>query len=143
MAVKACRMMEEVGQLISKSEISHEEINMPWTRIIKGATNCESGRRDGSVQPCDPNYELPCNLVYAVLDAITSFPSNNDDRIYESLSNALIRRTVFITGAVNMDGCPMADRGEVVFIGRSNVGKSSLVNMVCTSFRLVLSSRFI
>lgn len=29
-----------------------------------------------------------------------------------------------------MDGCPEADRGEVAFIGRSNVGKSSLVNMV-------------
>jgi len=31
-----------------------------------------------------------------------------------------------------MDGCPDADRGEVVFIGRSHVGKSinSLVNMV-------------
>jgi GTPase involved in cell partitioning and DNA repair len=32
-----------------------------------------------------------------------------------------------------MDGCPEADRGEVAFIGRSNVGKSSLVNMVSVS----------
>jgi GTP-binding protein EngB required for normal cell division len=30
-----------------------------------------------------------------------------------------------------MEGCPEEGRGEAVFIGRSNVGKSSLVNMVC------------
>jgi GTP-binding protein EngB required for normal cell division len=39
-----------------------------------------------------------------------------------------------VTGAVGMDGCPEADRGEVAFIGRSNVGKSSLVNMVSRYF---------
>ena len=31
---------------------------------------------------------------------------------------------------VNMKGCPRGDRGECAFIGRSNVGKSSLFNMV-------------
>lgn len=130
MAVKACRLLQSLGPIVNKSGLTTEEILMPWSRIIKGAATCESGRRDGSVVPCDPDYTLPCNLVYAVLDAMVAFPSDNDDRIYEALSNALIRRTVFITGAVGMDGCPVADRGEVVFIGRSNVGKSSLVNMV-------------
>ncbi len=123
-------MLEKLGPVVIQSGLDPKEINMPWTRIITGAAQCESGRRDGSVEPIDPDYELPCNLVYAVLDAMTTFPSDNDDRLYEILSNALIRRTVFITGAVDMDGCPEADRGEVVFIGRSNVGKSSLVNMV-------------
>ena len=68
--------------------------------------------------------------MYAVLDAMITFPSDHDDRLYEVLSNVLVRRTVFITGAVNMDGCPDADCGEVIFIGRSNIGKSRLVNMV-------------
>jgi hypothetical protein len=122
MAVKACRSLQQLGPIVTKSGLTTEDINMPWTRIIKGATTCESSLRDGSVVPCLPEYTLPCNVVYAVLDAMTSFPSDNDDKMYEALSNALVRRTVFITGAVSMDGCPDADRGEAVFIGRSNVG---------------------
>ena len=34
----------------------------------------------------------------------------------------------FVKGAVAMDGLPPADRPEVCFAGRSNVGKSSLIN---------------
>ncbi len=128
-AVKACNMMVELGPLIQESGLNAEDLNMPWARIIQGAAQCESARRDGTAE-CDSTIELPCNLVYSVLNAMHSFPSNNDDETYEALSNALVRRTLFITGAVNMDGCPEEDRGEVVFIGRSNVGKSSLVNMV-------------
>jgi GTP-binding protein len=36
--------------------------------------------------------------------------------------------TVFVKGVVAMDGLPPADRVEVCFAGRSNVGKSSLIN---------------
>ncbi|MFM2357100.1 MAG: hypothetical protein RLZZ528_2836 [Pseudomonadota bacterium] len=36
--------------------------------------------------------------------------------------------TTFVKGVVAMDGLPPADRVEVCFAGRSNVGKSSLIN---------------
>jgi len=36
--------------------------------------------------------------------------------------------TEFLKGVVTMDGLPPADRMEVCFAGRSNVGKSSLIN---------------
>lgn len=36
--------------------------------------------------------------------------------------------TQFVKGVVAMDGLPPADRMEVCFAGRSNVGKSSLIN---------------
>ena len=36
----------------------------------------------------------------------------------------------FLKGVVHMDGLPPADRLEVCFAGRSNVGKSSLINAV-------------
>jgi len=36
--------------------------------------------------------------------------------------------TSFVKGVVAMDGLPPADRVEVCFAGRSNVGKSSLIN---------------
>ena len=54
---------------------------------------------------------------------MSTFPSDNDDKVYEALSNALVRRVIFVKGAVDMSGLPPSDRGEVAFIGRSNVGK--------------------
>ena len=36
----------------------------------------------------------------------------------------------FLKGVVDMNGLPPADRLEVCFAGRSNVGKSSLINAV-------------
>ena len=36
----------------------------------------------------------------------------------------------FVKGAVAMDGLPAADRPEICFAGRSNVGKSSLINVL-------------
>lgn len=36
--------------------------------------------------------------------------------------------TTFLKGVVAMDGLPPADRREICFAGRSNVGKSSLIN---------------
>ncbi len=36
--------------------------------------------------------------------------------------------TRFVKGVVGMDGLPPADRPEICFAGRSNVGKSSLIN---------------
>jgi GTP-binding protein len=38
------------------------------------------------------------------------------------------QETVFVKGVVEMAGLPPADRLEVCFAGRSNVGKSSLIN---------------
>jgi hypothetical protein len=130
-AVRACERMVEMGPIVRESGLKADMIGMPWTRIIQGAAKCESGRRDGSVSPRNGvGVELPCNLVYSVLRAMSTFPSDNNNLAYEALSNALVRRVLFVTGAVDMMGCPPADRGEAAFIGRSNVGKSSLVNMV-------------
>lgn len=36
--------------------------------------------------------------------------------------------TTFLKGVVAMDGLPPADRSEICFAGRSNVGKSTLIN---------------
>ena len=129
-------MLTEIGPIVREAGLLATDVGMPWPRIVQGAAQCEAGRREGKVKACQGvEVDLPCNLVYAVLDAMTTFPSVNDDRTYEVLSNALVRRVVFVTGAVDMETCPQADRGEVAFIGRSNVGKSSLVNMVSLETR--------
>ena len=130
MAIKACKMLAEIGPKVREAKLTAQDLNMPWVRLINGAGECESKIRDGRIKVEDDEVELPCNLVYSVLNAMTTFPTTTDDRVFEALSNFLVRRVLFVTGAVDMKGCPPADRGEAVFIGRSNVGKSSLVNMV-------------
>ena len=151
MGVKAMRWLATLGPIVRESGLTIEELSMPWTRIIQGAAQCESKRRDGTLKSkCpadddgtkeDDDIELPCNLVFSVLDAMATFPSDNNDRTYEALSNALVRRTLFVTGAVTLSGCPEADRGEAAFIGRSNVGKSSLVNMITNRKSLAYTSK--
>jgi len=145
MAIMACNMLSDLGPVIRNARLTTEELDMQWLRIIQGASKCDAGVRSGSVvvKPCQEkmNVDLPCNLVYSVLSAMTTFPSNNDDHIFEAVANALVRRSLFVTGAVGMSGCPPADRGEAVFIGRSNVGKSSLVNMVTNRKSLAYISK--
>lgn len=51
-----------------------------------------------------------------------------DDDAMEKGRMLFAGETEFLKGVVAMDGLPEADRLEVCFAGRSNVGKSSLIN---------------
>lgn len=42
----------------------------------------------------------------------------------------MIRQARFLTSNTDVNKCPAPDRPEYAFIGRSNVGKSSLINML-------------
>lgn len=42
-----------------------------------------------------------------------------------------ISSAVYISSNDKIEDCPPADKAEYAFIGRSNVGKSSLINMLC------------
>lgn len=42
-----------------------------------------------------------------------------------------IKEAKYVISSPSVDKCPKADRPEYAFIGRSNVGKSSLINMLC------------
>lgn len=46
----------------------------------------------------------------------------------------------FVKGVVDLKGLPPADRAEVCFAGRSNVGKSSLINALTNRAKLARSS---
>lgn len=45
-----------------------------------------------------------------------------------------IKEAVFLKSSTNIDQCPQDNLPEIAFIGRSNVGKSSLINML-TGFK--------
>jgi GTP-binding protein len=51
-----------------------------------------------------------------------------DDEALEAARVLFAHPCEFMMGAVKMDGLPPADLPEVAFAGRSNVGKSSLIN---------------
>lgn len=46
----------------------------------------------------------------------------------------------YIISSPTLSGCPLPDRPEYALIGRSNVGKSSLINMLCNSAKLAKTS---
>jgi len=47
----------------------------------------------------------------------------------------------FYLSSPDVNQCPMTDVPEYAFIGRSNVGKSSLINMLCKSKKLAKTSQ--
>lgn len=51
-----------------------------------------------------------------------------------------IKRAIFKQSASSIFNCPKATLPEFAFIGRSNVGKSSLINMLCNNNKLAKTS---
>ena len=52
----------------------------------------------------------------------------------------LIKEASFVTSNTQVAACPAPDRPEYAFIGRSNVGKSSLINMLTGRLALAKTS---
>ena len=52
----------------------------------------------------------------------------------------IITSAEYLISSPDYEKCPVADRPEYAFIGRSNVGKSSLINMVTNSQKLAKTS---
>ena len=52
----------------------------------------------------------------------------------------VIHSAVYVISSPDYTQCPKPDRPEYAFIGRSNVGKSSLINMICNNDHLAKTS---
>src|SRR5436190_20854607 len=52
----------------------------------------------------------------------------------------IIKKAEYLKSSASYEQCPKADRPEYSFIGRSNVGKSSLINMLCNNEKLAKTS---
>lgn len=53
----------------------------------------------------------------------------------------IIKKAIFKQSAARLQDCPRSNLPEYAFIGRSNVGKSSLINMLCGNNKLAKTSR--
>ena len=53
----------------------------------------------------------------------------------------IIKNSEYVTSSTTLAQCPNDMFSEVAFIGRSNVGKSSLINYLCSSAKLVKTSK--
>ncbi|MBK7375291.1 MAG: YihA family ribosome biogenesis GTP-binding protein [Chitinophagaceae bacterium] len=51
-----------------------------------------------------------------------------------------IKSARYIISSPGYEKCPVPDKAEYAFIGRSNVGKSSLINMLCNNEKLAKTS---
>ena len=51
-----------------------------------------------------------------------------------------IKQAVYIISSPSVETCPKPEKPEYAFIGRSNVGKSSLINMLCNKEGLAKTS---
>ena len=51
-----------------------------------------------------------------------------------------IKKATYLISSPSFEKCPAADKPEYAFIGRSNVGKSSLINMLCNNDKLAKTS---
>ena len=52
----------------------------------------------------------------------------------------IIHSAKYFNGCASLDKCPKSDLPEFAFIGRSNVGKSSLINFLTQNNKLAMTS---
>lgn len=147
-ALRACKLLRQLPQQKQQKRRNGAGHNLSdddtqWTQLFQAAAQCQTVVRNGTLTLASTTEEvLPNNLVYAVLHARRGMNrAYKDPTLYEVVQNALARRVVFVTGAVQIQGCPAADRPEVCFIGRSNVGKSSLINLLTNRKSVAFTSK--
>jgi GTP-binding protein len=61
-------------------------------------------------------------------------------RVFRKTVTMVIKSAEYIISSPELDKCPPADKPEYAFIGRSNVGKSSLINMLVDNQKLAKTS---
>src|SRR6476646_8220036 len=70
-----------------------------------------------------------CNKLLKLLSQINQY-----------LCHMKIKSAKYVISSPDYEKCPVPDRPEYAFIGRSNVGKSSLINMLCDNEKLAKTS---
>lgn len=67
--------------------------------------------------------------------------TNSQEKPLPKPTRARIRSAEYVSSSVNLQSCPPAIHPEIAVVGRSNVGKSSLINMLTGRRALALVSK--
>eukprot|EP01034_Spumella_vulgaris_P023999 gene23999-30286_t len=99
------------------------------------------------------DIKTSCDILHRFLETSTALPITecvrrlavlsgdvNDGDLLTTITSAYVRDIRFVTGSVSMETLPVEDCPEAAFIGRSNVGKSSLINILTTRRELAYTS---
>ena len=84
-----------------------------------------------------------CAIMFLSLDCSnTNFllSSRYVNEKYFSMNKPVIKSATFVISNSDVRKCPQDDKPEYAFIGRSNVGKSSLINMLTGRKKLAMTS---
>lgn len=68
--------------------------------------------------------------------SLPSDPNGTQDRAHEEF----LRRAAYLSGHPSVAECPPDEGAEIAFAGRSNVGKSSVINALCVRRALARTS---
>jgi GTP-binding protein len=71
---------------------------------------------------------------------IVAHGGGKDTYLTPLFNRMIIRSAAYVISSPDYLHCPKPDRPEYAFIGRSNVGKSSLINMLCNNDKLAKTS---
>lgn len=63
------------------------------------------------------------------------------DKLRDSTSCFALQQTKFFTTTTNLENLPTDNLAEIAFIGRSNAGKSTSINILCHQRRLAFTSK--
>jgi ribosome biogenesis GTP-binding protein YsxC/EngB len=88
--------------------------------------------------------QAPLSILHNILSEICKFPliaNAHDIDALVLLSGNLMKDITFVKGAVSVETLPRRSIPEIIFMGRSNVGKSSLINMITNRKQLAYTSK--
>lgn len=85
--------------------------------------------------------EASHEVIMDTIDRLLAVDCLDKYEASQILTSNYMKELTFVKGAVSMATLAIGDRSEVAFIGRSNVGKSSLINMVCNRKKLAFTSK--
>jgi len=125
----------EYGNPKLENIISKVNEALPLFGRLKSAVRRVTGNRQGLTDgfnelifSCGRAFAVP--LAFKALEWMEQLSIPKDAATYKAIGNNAVRRVSLLAKVWDLPLCPDEGPPEVVFAGRSNVGKSSLVNML-------------
>lgn len=133
----------EQSRKLLRAFLEHTELASIRTALAMLITIADNDRYTRRLSSSSLSTSSPSTLSSLPLPSGMTNYIDSDHSHLQLISNTFMKSVDFVTGAVSMSTLPTQTDGcnEAAFIGRSNVGKSSLINMVCNRKGLAYTSK--